>query len=214
MRKNRIVYIILQCIVFLLILSISIAANGCSRDAKGTVAETEETITVTGTPEETRNVEETAEATSEDTSEQTIPEETASTESTDTDKNEDIILFRGNSVNGNKAVMILEVNIITGDISGLIQMGFKSFDMDLSNTKICDYILEGSITGSVDLQTLEITGEINGKAVTDTQSEACNDYNVNYSMTAVMMWDKSRIKGYFDTKTQDEWEFFLKNVNE
>ena len=42
--------------------------------------------------------------------------------------------------------MILEVNIETGEITGIIQMGFKGFDMNMNSTKICDYVLTGRIT--------------------------------------------------------------------
>ncbi len=109
--------------------------------------------------------------------------------------------------------MILEVNIVTGEVQGIIQMGFSGFDLNMSSTKICDYVLTGKITGTLDPDTLEIIGVLNGRAETDTQVNGCNDYNVEYSMTAEMMEDYSRIKGYFDPKTQDKYEFFLKNIS-
>jgi hypothetical protein len=110
--------------------------------------------------------------------------------------------------------MILEVNTENGEITGVIQMGFKGFDMDMNSTKICDYVLTGRINGNLDTETLGITGILEGRAETDTVSQGCNDYNVSYEMFAGMTEDYSRIKGYFDTRTMDDYEFLLKPVTD
>ena len=137
---------------------------------------------------------------------ETLPDETK------TDEN--IITFNGNKVNENTATMILKVNIKTGEVSGVLQMGFKGFDMDINSTKICDYVLTGSITGNLDFKTFKIEGVLKGKAVTDKVSEDCKDYDVNYEMFANTTDDYSKIRGYFNTNTMDKYEFFLKQVNE
>ena len=214
MRKNRTVYMNLLFITLLIIACFSVSITSCAKSPGNNISETGAAITESTATDETESIEASISETVEETVEQESPEETQNTESPDTNNDKDVIVFRGREINGNKGLMILEINIVSGEITGLIQVGFRSFDMDMSTTQICDYVLEGSIAGNIDLETLEITGKINGKAVTETQSESCRDYNVNYTMTALMMEDKSRIKGYFDTKTQDKWEFFLKLDNE
>jgi hypothetical protein len=86
--------------------------------------------------------------------------------------------------------------------------------MNMNSTKVCDYVLTGKISGNLDPEILEVTGLLEGRAETDTVSQGCNDYNVSYEMFAGMTGDYSRIKGYFDTRTMDDYEFLLKPVTD
>jgi hypothetical protein len=171
--------------------------------------DTEETIPETTVEIEASTGEEIDLPSTESTSEQ--QEETDENEN---QADENIIIFEGNRVDENRAIMVIEINRETGDVSGVLQMGFTSFDMEINSTKVCDYVLTGSISGRLDFETLQIGGNLKGKAVTDTVSGDCNDYNVDYEMVANMTDDFSKIRGYFDTVTLGKYEFFLKNVTE
>jgi len=204
----------------LLITLITIAASillvfssiGCSK-TKITVdsAENIDVETVASTSLEIQDIQ------TQDTEDTDEIKETGITESIEEDynlQNEKVLTFKGNKINDNTAIIIIEINTETGEVEGVMQMGFKSFDMDLNSTKVCDFVLTGNITGNLDLNTSKITGMLNGEAITSTDIEGCEDYNVNYEMTADIYDDYSRLKGYFETKTMDDYEFFLKVVSE
>ncbi|MBM3705753.1 MAG: hypothetical protein FJW66_04420 [Actinobacteria bacterium] len=121
-----------------------------------------------------------------------------------------VIKFKGNEVNYNPAVLLLELNTGTGDITGVLQMGFSSFELNANSTSVCDYVLNASITGVLDPETLKISGLLKGRAETDTETEGCKDYDVSYKMLASISEDYSKIRGYFRTGTYDDYDFFLK----
>ena len=206
-KKAAIFFIIVLSLIILVFLFSSCTGN---KKVKDTVVETT-----------TENTAETTASTVEDTPSSSIevasPEETSDhgiTDETIAEVESDVLKFKGNKVNENTAVMILEVNTENGEIAGVFQMGFTGFDMDMNSTKICDYVLTGRINGNLDTETLGITGLLEGRSETDTVSQDCNDYNVSYEMFAVISEDFSRIKGYFDTRTMDDYEFLLKPVTD
>ena len=209
MEKNRTVfYFVLISLIFLTSLFLVFLFSGCTGNEV-----LEETVGETSSEDTVKTTAETSIETEAGSTEATSgPETTTDETSNETDKN--VITFKGNKVNENTAVMILEVNIETGEVAGVIQMGFKGFDMNMNSTKVCDYVLTGKISGNLDPEILEVTGLLEGRAETDTVSQGCNDYNVSYEMFAGMTEDYSRIKGYFDTRTMDDYEFLLKPVTD
>jgi hypothetical protein len=202
----------LPAIISVFLISFLLVINACTDKDKienGTQA-TESEVTV-----------KTQEEASSDVTEETIctdssPQTTVASDSgsSQSGAGENIIKFKGGEVNGNPAVLILEVNTDTQDITGVIQMGFQGFDMDMDSTRICDYVLNGSISGKLDPKTLGISGLLEGMVTTETEVEGCNDYAVSYEMIANMTGDYSKIRGYFETKTMDDYEFFLKKITE
>ncbi len=208
MVKKATIFFILVTSLLLMVFFFS-ACTG-NKKAEETV---EETITEYAVETTAGPVEETPSSSIEVTSSEETPDPGTADE-TISELESDVLAFKGNKVNENTAVMILEVNMGNGEITGVIQMGFKGFDMDMNSTKICDYVLTGRIKGNIDPETFGITGLLEGRAETDTVSQDCNDYNVSYEMSAVMSEDFSRIKGYFDTRTMDDYEFLLKPVTD
>jgi hypothetical protein len=198
MEKNRTVfYFVLISLIFLTSLFLVFLFSGCTGNEV-----LEETVGETSSEDTVKTTAETSIETEAGSTEATSgPETTTDETSNETDKN--VITFKGNKVNENTAVMILEVNIETGEVAGVIQMGFKGFDMNMNSTKVCDYVLTGKISGNLDSETLKVIGLLD-----------CNDYNVSYEMFAGMTEDYSRIKGYFDTRTMDDYEFLLKPVTD
>ena len=184
MERNRHGFFLI--ILFIIIMVLIFPGCRGNEEARETVEETVSEATKTSTDETLTETETTP---AEDTS---IQEDAAEETGTET-LNGDLITFKTSKVNENTAVMILEVNIETGEITGIIQMGFKGFDMNMNSTKICDYVLTGRITGELDTETRDIRGELEGRAETDTKSSDCKSYDVIYEMFASISEDFSRI---------------------
>ena len=96
-------------------------------------------------------------------------------------------------VGGHPGSITMFFDLITGEVSGNLEMKYTEVSLDGNQTVICVYIIEGYIKGVLDLETRVITADFIGEA--DSEDEGCYRGELQFSMKGKIGEDYSVARG-------------------
>jgi len=96
-------------------------------------------------------------------------------------------------VGGHPGSITMFFDLITGEVSGNLEMKYTEVSLDGNQTVICVYIIEGHIEGVLDLETRVITADFIGEA--DSEDKGCYRGELQFSMKGKIGEDYSVARG-------------------
>ena len=96
-------------------------------------------------------------------------------------------------VGGHPGSITMFFDLITGEVSGNLEMKYTEVSLDGNQTVICVYIIEGYIKGVLDLETRVITADFIGEA--DSEDKGCYRGELQFSMKGKIGEDYSVARG-------------------
>lgn len=130
------------------------------------------------------------------------------TEDESINEEQDSITLSGSYIEGNPGSLIININIETGDVSGHLIMNTTELFLDGNTTHICNFLIEGDISGTLDLETRIISGTLIGEAT--TEDEGCLGSEIICNLNAELSKDYSYVKGSFITPSDYHYKFIIK----
>ena len=103
------------------------------------------------------------------------------------------IELRASHVGGHPGSITMFFDLITGEVSGDLEMKYTEVSLDGNQTVICVYIIEGHIKGVLDLETRVITADFIGEA--DSEDKGCYRGELQFSMKGKIGEDYSVARG-------------------
>ncbi len=108
------------------------------------------------------------------------------------DKPESVEL-NASHVGGNPGSITMIFNLITGEVSGNLEMKYSEVWLDGNQTVVCIYNIEGYIKGIMDLETRVITADFFGES--NTENRGCYEGELQFSMKGKIREDYSVARG-------------------
>ena len=96
-------------------------------------------------------------------------------------------------VGGDPGNITMFFDLINGEVSGFLEMKYTEVSLDGNKTVICQYIIEGDINGTVDLESRVISAEFTG--VADSEDKECYKGELKFSMKGKISKDYSVARG-------------------
>jgi len=114
--------------------------------------------------------------------------------------------FISNFIGGNPGELILEIDLITGEVTGTLKMESSEIYLEGTSTKVCLFHVTGNVDGEIDTGTYDITAVMDGEASSEERS--CVGGAVQYEAEAKLYRNKRFVTGIFKTSTLD-YEFVM-----
>ena len=115
---------------------------------------------------------------------------------TETVENEDppeSVELSAEHVGGDPGSITMVFDLITGEVSGYLEIEYTEVSLDGNQTVLCKYIIEGDINGTLDLESRIINAEFTGEA--DSEDRGCYKGELKFSMKGKISEGYSAARG-------------------
>ena len=116
----------------------------------------------------------------------------------------DYITLTANHVGGKPGRLSMDFDLETGRITGFLEMVFGEVHLDGNSTIACMYFIEGSISGTMDLDTRIIEADLTGKST--TEDRGCFPGDMEFTLEGKISDDFSVARG--TTSFGPDWSVF------
>jgi hypothetical protein len=116
----------------------------------------------------------------------------------------DSVTLTASHVGGKTGDLSMDFDLKTGDITGYLEMEFDEVHLDGNSTIVCLYFVEGSISGTLDLDTRIIEAVFIGKSV--TEDRGCFPGDMEFTLEGKISEDFSVARG--TTSFGPDWSIF------
>ncbi len=195
---------ILSSIVLIFIFAFILVMGGCKSGSgdiegnteTGAVTSDENTVSEENNPETENNPTDQENGESEQEDENNNGEATVEDDDPDSGEIEEIPEFvelSAKHVGGTPGSITMFFDLITGEVSGDLEMKYSEVWLDGTQTVVCIYNIEGHIKGIMDLETRIITADFTGEAYSDDRG--CYSGELQFSMKGKIREDYSVARG-------------------